>query len=137
MKNLVNPGLKGTFWVHAVIAGVIGLVLLAVPETFGNWVAWEMGNPAYRMVGAFTLALSVTSVLAAMAEEWIEVRIKVGLELMWTFLASAVMLWAVLTDLVPSFAWVFISVFIIFFVVFAGYALVERKEEQALVLAFE
>jgi hypothetical protein len=137
MKNLVNPGLKGTFWVHAVVAGVIGLVLLAIPETFGDWVSWDMSNPAYRIVGAFTVALAVTSVLAAMAEEWIEVRIKVGLELIWTFLATAVMLWAVLTNLIPSFAWVFISVFVIFFVVFAGYALVERNEEQELMLSFE
>lgn len=137
MKNRVNPGLKGTFWVHALIAGVFGLIFLFIPEQYGEWAAWDMSDAAYRLIGAFVVALAVSSVLAALAEEWIEVRIKVGLELVWTALAIVVMIWALLTDQVSSTGWLFVAIFTSFFVVFGYYGLVERREEAELQLAVE
>lgn len=137
MKNKVNPGLKSTFWVHAFVAGLFGLFFLFIPEQFGDWVAWDMGDAAYRLIGAFCVALSVSSVLAAMAEEWIEVRIKVGLELVWTVLATMVMVWALLTEQIPTAAWMYVAIFTIFFIVFGYYGLIERREEERLLIAVE
>lgn len=135
MKNEINPGLRAAFWVHAVIAGVFGLLFLLIPEQFGSWIDWNMGDAAYRLIGAFTLTLCASSVLAALAEQWIEVRIKVGLELVWTALASLTLVWALLTDQIPVSAWLYVVVFTVFFVVFGYYGWLERREEELLLLA--
>lgn len=132
MKNEVNQGLKGAFLIHALVALLIGVGLLAIPETVGGWLDWEMSDPAYRIIGVVDIALGVTSVMAFMAAQWIEVRIKVVLELVWTLGAALVTTWAVMTDVVPVAGWLFVGVFGLFFVVFAYYIVIEQREEQAI-----
>lgn len=121
MKNEIDRGLKIAFAVHALFSAVFGLSYLLVPEAIGELTAWEMGDVSYRIIGAFGVALAVSSALAAMAHEWREVRIKAWLEMTWALLAEIVMIQALLAGQLPSSAWLFIVAFPIWFAIYAFY----------------
>lgn len=131
MKHPLSSGLKITFVLHAVFAGVIGLSYLLIPQTVGALTGWDMSDAAYRIIGAFGIALAVSSALAAVAQQWLEVRIKIALELVWILLADAVMVWALLTGQVPASAWLFVIVFAMFFVAFGYFAYASHRQAAA------
>jgi hypothetical protein len=129
MKNEISQGFKATFATHALFSAIFGLCYLLIPEAIGEWTAWDMSDVTYRIIGAFGVALAISSAMAALAHEWREVRIKVALEMSWALLAEIVMVWAMLAGQMPPSAWVFIIAFPIWFSLYGYFAYVGRQRE--------
>ena len=102
----IPSGLKTTFLIHGVVGLVFGLVYLLIPAQFGKMVNWPMPDvSAYRLVGAAILAFTASSWLAYREKVWDRVEIVVVLEIVWTVLATVVMLWALLFAGMPTIGW--------------------------------
>ena len=105
MKQIPS-GLRTTFLFHGIVGLVFGLIYLFVPAQFGKMVNWPMPDvSAYRLVGAAILAFTASSWLAYREKVWDRVEIVVVLEIVWTGLATLVMLWAVLFAGMPAIGW--------------------------------
>jgi len=120
MEKPISSGLRTTFLVHAIIGIALGLVYLLIPETAGNLLNWDMGDPAYRLLGAALVALGVSSWLAYKAGTWGEVKILVQLEVVWTVLAALVLLWGLISAAIPLIGWANLVLLVLFAIAF-GY----------------
>lgn len=120
MEVRISSGLKYTFLGHAIIATFFGLVYLFIPETWNDLIKWPMEEiDAYRLLGAALLGYGTSSWLAYRATTKEAVVILVRMELVWTALGAIVMLFGVLSDRLPTFAWVNIIIFAAFAVLFS------------------
>ncbi len=116
MNRSISKGLKITFLLHAIQGFFTGVILLFIPIIFGDLVSWNMADAAYRIVGAAVLGCALSSLLSYNAELWRDVKIVVEAKVAWMSLAAIVILWALLTDRIPAFGW-------LFFVDLAGFAI--------------
>jgi hypothetical protein len=106
MEKQVKPGLKTTFLFHFVAALIFGLIYLLIPETFGRLINWPVPDvPAYRLLGAAILGYGTSSILAYQETAWEKVIIVVRAEIVWTALATLVLLWGLIFAGLPAFGW--------------------------------
>ena len=106
MEKKYTSGLKTTFLVHVIVGAIFGLIYLLIPEVFGNLINWPVKDIYFtRLVGAAILAFTATSWFAYKATTWDQVRITVQMEIIWTILATLLMLWGLLAGMLPSIAW--------------------------------
>jgi len=108
MQKQVRSGLKWTFLLHFIVALFFGLILLFVPEWWGNLTNWPVGDVAmYRLVGAAMLGYGTSSILAYRETNWEKVILVVRMEIVWTGLATLVFLWALLFADAPAIGWLY------------------------------
>jgi len=116
----VSPGLKITFLAHAICALAFGLVYLFIPDIWGDLVSWPAPETApYRLIGAAMLALGASSVLGYRETDWEKVIIIVRTEIVWTALATLVLLWALIFDGAPAIAWLYVVLMAVWTVLFS------------------
>lgn len=123
MDKGISSGLKTTFLIHAIIALIFGLLYLLIPETLGKFIDWPTTEPeVFRTIGAAVLAFGASSFWCYRASSWEAVKIVVQTEIVWTVLATLVMLYGLLFANLPAFAWVntilmggFAAAFIVFY----------------------
>jgi hypothetical protein len=128
-NNTISPGLKNTFLAHIVAALVTGIPFLVFPEDYADLLDFTIEEPmVYRMVGAAILAFGASSWFAYRATNWNDVKIIVITEIIWTFLATIVTVWGVLSDDFPAFAWLDAIVMAAFFVAFGWFYYQTLKE---------
>ncbi|MBN1484291.1 MAG: hypothetical protein JXA37_06170 [Chloroflexia bacterium] len=98
--------LKYTFLVHAVVALIIGALLLFIPGRFLQWLGWAPIEPIVnRMLGAALLALAWSSFRGWRARERREVAILIEMELAFTVLACVGLLRHLLVAHYPLVVW--------------------------------
>jgi hypothetical protein len=119
MEQPYSSGLRTTFLVHGIVGLIFGLGYLLIPETVGGLTNWEMGDPAYRTLGAAILGFTASSWLALRQTERSKVKIVVQAEIVWTVLGALVSAWSVLAAAAPPFAWVNAAILAAFAVAFA------------------
>jgi hypothetical protein len=128
----MSTGLRTTFWVHAIVALVVGIVMVVIP----NWVAGILrftdANPLLiQGQGVLVLTLGVSSLLAAIAQRYEQVKIVVEMEIFYTAAAIIGALYALLFAAAPVTFWGLIIVWAIFLVAFGYFALQERRQPHA------
>ena len=112
----IPAGLKTLFLVHFVVALFFGLGELLVPGALYQMLGVSISDPEpYRMIGAAVLAFGASSWWAYKAAEWDKVKIVVQTELVWTILASVLLLFGLLFLGRPAAEW-------LNFVIMAGFA---------------
>jgi Ca2+/Na+ antiporter len=124
MSAQIARGLKFTFLVHLVVAGLFGLGFLLVPELLGSLYGIKAQAPdidIYRLLGGAMMGWGVGSWLAFKAETWESVRIVVAAEIVWTALGALVMLYALLFNGFPALGWLNCAIFAAFAAVFAWF----------------
>ncbi len=120
MEKSVSSGLRTTFLAHAIVAILLGLGYLLIPEMVGGILQWDMSDPAYRTLGAAMLSIGIMSWLGYRASLWDEVKITVQFEIVWTVLGAVVLVWMLLTGAAPMAAWLNVAVLVVFAILF-GY----------------
>jgi len=116
----VRPGLRVTFVAHAIAALAFGLIYLFIPDIWGDLVNWPAPETApYRLIGAAMLAFGASSVLAYREVDWDKVIIIVRTEIVWTALATLVLLWALVFDGAPAIAWLYVVLMAVWTVLFS------------------
>ena len=84
MEKQIPSGLKTTFLVHFIVALIFGLILLLIPEAWGNLIGWPIKEPAiYRLVGAAILGFGASSWWAYKETAWEKVKIVLQMEIVW------------------------------------------------------
>jgi len=101
----ISSGLKTTFLVHIIVGLIFGLGMLLFPQA---WTA--LGVPVqepemYRLVGAAILGYTASSWWGYRETSWERVKIVVQMEIVWTVLATLVILWGLLFAGLPSIEW--------------------------------
>jgi hypothetical protein len=80
------------FGIHAIVATVIGVLLLVIPETFGSWFGYTACPdvvPPLRAFGAIMLGLgAVTSIYGVTARSWVRIDLIVRAEITTTALMT-------------------------------------------------
>jgi hypothetical protein len=116
----VRPGLRATFLAHAIAACAFGLIFLFIPDVWGDLVNWPADDTApYRLMGAAMLGYGASSILAYRETDWDKVVIVVRMEIVWTALATLVMLWAVIFDGAPVIGWLYVGLMAIWAILFS------------------
>ena len=117
MESSISSGLKTTFLVHSLVAFVLGLIYLVAPTQFGEAVGWPAAQPFdHRVIGAVFIAFGVASAQAYRQAVWESVKLLVQMQMTWTVLVSALMLWGLLAGDLPVLGWAY-------FVMVIGFAL--------------
>ena len=93
----ITRGLKALFIIHGIGALVSGLIYLLLPL---KWAEISNYGPIdhvfVRYFGAVTVALSFKDWVCLRAKGWVEVRISVIMEVVWTLLATLLSFYLVL-----------------------------------------
>jgi hypothetical protein len=105
MEKKVSSGLKTTFLVHIIIGLIFGIGMLLFPNA---WAA--LGVPVkepnmYRLVGGAILGFTSSSWWAYKEPSWEKVKIVVQMEIVWTILATLVILYGLLFAGLPAVEW--------------------------------
>lgn len=120
MDKQISSGLKTTFLIHFVVAGIFGLVLLLVPQMWGNLAGLEIVKTAiYRLVGAALLGFAASSWLAYKETVWERVRIVVQMEIVGSALGALVILWGLAFEGLPPLEWMNVVILAGFAIAFA------------------
>ncbi len=107
MSREILPGLRTTFLIHVIVAAIVGLGYLLVPELFLGIFGVPVADTfPWRTLGAATLAFGASSYWAWRETEWAAVKIIVETELVWTVLGTIVGVWGMLTLGYGPLAWV-------------------------------
>ena len=122
MEKQIPSGLKITFLVHVVMAGVFGLVFLLVPEMFGGMMGAPILEPStFRLVGAALIAFAASSWFAYRETVWERVKIVVQIEIVWTILGVLATLYGLVYEGLPTGDWlnvVILGAFAVAFIFF-------------------
>ena len=111
----MSQSLRITFILHAIVAFVFGVGLLAAPGQFLDLFGWAPIDPLMtRMLGAAMLALAWGSVRGYRANTWDEVEILVEVEAAFTVLAAVGLLRHLLVASWPWYVWMIFAIFTIF-----------------------
>jgi hypothetical protein len=120
LDKQISSGLKTTFLIHFVVAGIFGLVLLLVPRMWGNLAGLEIVKTAiYRLVGAALLGFAASSWLAYKETVWERVRIVVQMEIVGSALGALVILWGLAFEGLPPLEWMNVVILAGFAIAFA------------------
>ena len=124
----VSKGLKALFLIHGIVSIIIGVLLFFIPEIWAKMAKYDLLDPEpMRIIGAFSLALTLKDWLGFIAKQWSEVRIIVIFEIAYTFFGALASLYAVLTLGAPTAAVMNTVVYVVFFVVWTYFYLKYRK----------
>ena len=122
MDKPISNGLKYTFLVHVVVGLFFGLTYLLYPSLWssmmGITVEYDLTD---RAIGAAVLGWAATSWFCYRAGVVGKVKIVVLGEIVWTALASLVMLYGLLFQGYPSLGWInaiIMAAFAVAFIVF-------------------
>lgn len=132
MDRQVSSELRFTFFVHAIVSTVFGLIYLLIPVDWGNWTGQPLDARAAvyaRLVGAALLALGVSSWLAAFNRNWREVILVVRLEIVWTVLAALVLLWAIVSGVTSGVSLIYLILMAAFAIAFSVFYSPETKPQ--------
>jgi hypothetical protein len=111
----MSQGLKTTFLVHAIVSIAFGIAFFFVPKTYESITNWNPIDPAIaRTLGALLLALAVSSWMGYNATSWLEVRIVVMQEIVFTALGTLASLYEYFGPGAPVMIWLNILVMGIF-----------------------
>jgi hypothetical protein len=122
--NKISKGLKTLFLVHLVVGLIFGLIQLLIPATFFGWFGVSVPDvwPS-RFAAAAVLAFSASSWFCYKAAVWDEVKIVVKTEIVWTVLATLVILFGLFFEEQPTASWInaiimagFAAAFIYFYI---------------------
>jgi len=120
MERKIKPGLKYTFLAHFIVALILGLTYLLVPQTYGTLLKWPVPDPiVYRLLGAALLGLATSSILAYRETAWEKVIIVVRMEIVWLALAVLVMLWGMIFAGLPAIGWLNTAILAAFLAAFS------------------
>jgi hypothetical protein len=107
MRTQLTQGLKTTFLIHFIVALLLGLGFLLIPDVLGNWYGLKVQDwTAYRLLGGALLGFGVSSWLSYKANSLESVRIVVVMEIVWPALGALVTLYALLFVGFPALAWI-------------------------------
>lgn len=99
MEKQISKGLKYTFLAHGILGLIFGLGDLLFPNLLESIYGSPVLDPGlYRVLGAAILAFTASSWLAYMETAWERVKIVVQMEMVWTILATLVILWVVFVE---------------------------------------
>lgn len=125
--NMSN-GLRTTFWLHALVAIIFGLGYIFLPDFVTGLFNIELGDPFIaQLYGAATIALGVSSILAAMSRTFERVDIVLQMEVVYTLLAVLGGLYAIFFAQGSAMLWLGVAIFAIFLLAFGYYYLVTRS----------
>ena len=122
MEKQIPYGLKITFLVHVIVAGIFGLVFLLIPEMFGGMMGAPIKEPStFRLLGAALVAFAASSWFAYRETVWERVKIVVQMEIVWTILGVLATLWGLMFEGLPTADWmnvVILGAFAVAFIFF-------------------
>jgi hypothetical protein len=125
----MSKALKYLFLVHAVVAALIGALLLLIPGQFLGWINWRPIEPiANRLFGAALLALSWGSFRGWRASEWAQVAVLVEMEAIFCILACVGVARHLLVAPYPVVVWVVFAVFLVLGIAWIALLAVERRQ---------
>ncbi|NLT73735.1 MAG: hypothetical protein GXX94_06010 [Chloroflexi bacterium] len=108
MHNAVPGICRFVFWVHLLVAAVLGVLLLVFPGLVAEWLgyrAWAEWIPVIRSYGAMILGIGgVTSYLGTRARGWDQVEFIVRGEIVYLLLSTVVLLIGLLQESGPTLA---------------------------------
>jgi hypothetical protein len=111
----MSKALKLTFLIHAVVALILGALLLIIPGRFLGWVGWAPVEPIInRLLGAALLALAWSSFRGWRAAERAQVAILIELETVFTVLGCVGVLRHLLIAPYPAMVWIVFAILAIF-----------------------
>ncbi len=111
----MSRSLKITFLIHAVVAFVLGLSLLAAPGRTLGFFDWDPIDPiASRFLGAALLAMAWSSLRGYLADTWDQVELLVEFETAFTVLAATGLIRHLLAGSWPWFPWAIFIVTVLF-----------------------
>jgi hypothetical protein len=106
MEKQIPGGLKITFLVHLIVAGVFGVGFLLIPEMLTEMLGARTVEPStFRLVGAALLAFGVSSWLVYRHPIWDKVKIVVQIEIVWTVLGVLATIWGLMFEGLPAADW--------------------------------
>ena len=107
MEKKITPGLRWTFFVHAVAMGFFALIYLAVPVWWGDLTGCYANQlPAvYRLWGLTILGYAISSFLAFREDSWKAVRILAQMNRVIAVLFPVLLLAAIFGWDFPAIAW--------------------------------
>ena len=109
MTRSISNRLKTVFMLYAIFAVVLGFLYLVMPVAWGNLVNWIPAQPFdHRIIGATFLAFGLGSWLAARKAAWDQVSLVVQMNVIWTVLATLLLLWGVSLGGLPTLGWVYV-----------------------------
>jgi hypothetical protein len=129
----MSKALKYTFLIHAVLAAVLGVLLLIIPGRFLEWIDWRPIEPiTNRLFGAALLALSWSSIRGWRASEWTQVAFLVEMEAIFCVLSCVGLARHLFTAGYPLVVWMVFAVFLVFGIAWiALYALGRRQAGES------
>lgn len=129
----MSNGLRTTFWFHAFVAIVMGAAMILAPVWTMNLLGWDLLEPPLlQLYGVTLMALGVSSLLAALAHHWEEVRVVAYTEVFFT--SAAILMFVYLMFFsdaaIPRLTWALAILHALFFVAFGYFTLQERARLQ-------
>ena len=122
MEKQIPKGLKITFLVHFITAGIFGAGFLLIPEMLTEMLGARTMEPStFRLVGAAMLAFAASSWLAYRQPAWEKVKIVVQIEIVWTVLGVLATLWGLMFEGLPAADWMNVVILGAFAVAFAAF----------------
>jgi len=124
VEKQIPYGLKITFLVHIIVAGIFGLVFLLIPDVYAKLTGlpvqeWAMSIG--RMLGAAQLGLSVSSWFAYKETLWERVKIVVKMEVVWSILGTLAAVYGVIFGGFPVVYWTNVVIMAAFAVAFTAF----------------
>lgn len=117
----ISPGLKLLFFIHCLVALLLGIAYLVFPVAWGELVGWPAAQPFdHRVIGVTFFAAALASWLASKATEWAAVSILVQMNALFSVLAALLCLWGVVAGGLPALGWVYVLILAAFAVAFIG-----------------
>ncbi len=122
LEKKMPYGLRITFLVHMLVAGIVGVIFLLIPETYGSMSGFPVSIPQVvsveRFVGAAFLAFATSSWLAYKETMWDRVKIVVQMEIVLTILGTLALVWGLLSSGFPVADWMFAAILVVFAIAF-------------------
>ncbi len=124
----MSKALKTTFLVHAVVAALVGALLLLIPGRTLQALGWAPIDPLVsRLLGAAFLALAWGSFRGWRASQWAQVAILVELEAVFAVLGCVGLLRHLLFSRYPLMVWLVFAVLLVFAITWLIFLLRGRK----------
>lgn len=114
-STLFSLSLKQWFVLHCIVDLLFAIPLFLIPEAFLQWLGWSQIDPyTTRLVAAALCGIGIESYLGRDAPES-HFKGMLRLKLIWSFLATAGILWTNLAlTKVPVIAWIIGFIFLVF-----------------------
>lgn len=115
-------GLRITFLLHTIIAGLIGLQHLVAPRVWTDLAGMEVTETVtWRVLGAALIGFAVSSWLAYKENVWTRVKIVVVMEFVWSALGALTIVWGIIFEGLAPLEWLNVVILGCFAITFAVY----------------